>query len=70
MKKLVVIEETKTGLNKKIKDMDTGKIYDNEEIFEKIKKNRGGVWDGYEAIETENGVKYIRSTKDNPNKLG
>lgn len=68
-KKLVVLEETETGLNRKIKDLSTGKIYEIEEIYEKVKKNYGGVWSGYIAIEKEDGVKYIRSTEDNPNKL-
>ncbi len=70
MKKLIVIFEGETGLNKKIKDESTGKIYTNEEIYEKVKKNHNGVWDGYIAVEKEDGTKFIRSTEDNPNKLG
>lgn len=69
MKKLTVILESGTGLNKKIKDESTGIIYTNDEIYEKVKKNHGGVWNGYVAVKNEDGTKFIRSTEDNPNKL-
>ncbi len=70
VKKLTVISESDTGLNTKIKDESTGKIYTNDEIYEKVKKNHGGVWDGYIAVEKEDGTKFIKSTEDNKNKLG
>ncbi|MGL4934873.1 MAG: DUF3892 domain-containing protein [Cetobacterium sp.] len=70
VKKLTVILESDTGLNTKIKDESTGKIYTNDEIYEKVKKNHGGVWEGYIAVEKEDGTKFIKSTEDNKHKLG
>lgn len=70
VKKLTVILESDTGLNTKIKDESTGKIYTNDEIYEKVKKNHGGAWDGYIAVEKEDGTKFIKSTEDNKHKLG
>lgn len=70
MKILTVVTESDTGLNERIKDESTGKIYTHEEIYEKVKKNHGGIWDGYIAVKKEDGTKFIKSTEDNPNKLG
>lgn len=69
MKHLIVVREAETGLNIGIKDLNTGITYSNEVIHDKVKKNHGDTWNGYSAV-NDNGTLFIRSTKDNPNKLG
>ena len=69
MKKLTVTNESETGLNLTIKDETTGITYTRQELIPKIKKNYGWVWNGFEVVTRSDGLQYIRTTEDNPNKL-
>lgn len=58
-----VIQETSTGLNKKVSI--NGQMYTNNQAYDKAKK--GGV-EGYHGVKNYDGTKYIRSNPDKSDK--
>lgn len=70
MKHIIVTKESETGLDEEFKDLSTGKTYRRDELVKKIDKNYGGIWKGFETRTRDDGLTYIATTKDNPNKLG
>lgn len=65
----VVKESNETGKNLVFEDQ-FGKQYSSEEVVKKVDKNYGGRFVGYEVVHNKTTGDYIRSTEDNPHKLG
>lgn len=67
--RLVVVEESKTGMNERFLDTKTNKTHSREVIIKKIEK---GHYDDYHIVTRTDGTKYPRSNPDgkNNNNLG
>ena len=66
---LIKISESETGLNERLQDINTGRIYTNKEAFSLATKNYAGMWDDYIPVENQNGTKFIKTTETKKRKL-
>lgn len=57
--KVKVLEESETGLNKKVSI--NGVTYTNNQAYKKAKQ---GKVDGFHGVESSDGIKFIRSNPD------
>ncbi len=60
---LKVIEETRTGLNTKFVNEDSGRQISREHVVQQIQKGNSN-YSNYEVVTKSNGTTYIRSKPD------